>query len=252
MGEKFDEISRKWWFYILIFFLTFMFPTIAEIPFEPVNTSIVILEVLQYALVPYESFAWIFHILTILLVIILLKIPEKGIKMMYFYFGVNFALIAFMQNIANTPTYGRTIVLGNMFLSLLLSVMMIWSGVIVKYEQTEIPKWKWWAAILALFSFWSPMGPTGEPDLNPIFLLTSTYGLAICFTIPVAIFLITLFHPKVPRAQFRVLCIIGLYFGIMNVIGPLTMPGYPIWIVILHLPLLFLSIYGIILEKNTA
>lgn len=252
MNEKLDEISKKWWFYALIFFLTFMLPTIAEISFDPATTSIVISEVLQYSLRPYEPYAWIFHVLTILVVALLIKSPEKGIKVMYFYFGINFALIAFMQNIANTPTYGRTIVLGNMFLSLLLSAMMIWSSFKVKYEKIEIPKWKWWAAILAVFSFWSPMTPTGEMDLNPLFLLTSTYGLAICFTIPVAIFLISLFHPKIPRGPFRILSVVGLYFGIMNVIGPLTMPGYPIWLVILHLPLLFLSIYGIILEKKTA
>ncbi len=246
-----DVLSRKWWFYAIIFFLTFMFYPVTEIPFDPANTSLVILEVLQYALKPYESFAWIFHILTILVVTLLIKMPEKGLKVMYFYFGVNFGLIAFMQNIADTPTYGQTIVLGNMFLSLILSAMMIWSGLKVKYEKVDIPKWKWGASILAIFSFWSPMSPTGEPDLNPLFLLTSTYGLAICFTIPVAIFLISMFHPMVPRAQFRILSVVGLYFGIMNVIGPLTMPGYPFWIVILHLPLLLLSIYGIILEKIT-
>jgi len=70
----------------------------------------------------------------------------------------------------------------------------------------------------------------------------------------VIIALLTLIYPKVNMYVFRTTSFVGLILGLLNAMSFLIMPGYTLWNLILHTPLIFISIYGllipILVKKN--
>jgi hypothetical protein len=68
-----------------------------------------------------------------------------------------------------------------------------------------------------------------------------------CPTAPVVIALLTLIYPSVNKPLLRVTSFVGLIIGLFNVMSFFVMPGYPLWLLILHTPLIFISLYGLLL-----
>ena len=207
--------------------------------------------VLRESLTPYIWLAPAFHLATIVLIILLWKLNTKVAKYFYAYLAVNFVFIAFAQNITVNEKFGFVIISNNMLHILLVGIL--WIPAIFQHENefaaVKLEKWRFWALPLAILAFWVPMTLLGQPDFNPILLLTSEYGLAFCFTAPVMIYILTLYYPNIYKPAYRFLCIVGAYIGLLNLIGPLIIQGYPLWVAILHIPLFTISIYGLTLEK---
>jgi hypothetical protein len=172
-------------------------------------------------------------------------------KYFYAYLAVNFVFIAFAQNITFNEQFGFVILFNNLLQILLVGIL--WIPAIFRLEDefvvVEREKWRFWAVPLVILAFWVPMTVLGQPDFNPMLFLTSQYGLAFCFTAPVMIYILTLYYPNVYKPAYRFLCIVGVYFGLLNLSGPLIISGYPVWVAILHIPLFTISIYGLALEK---
>jgi hypothetical protein len=200
---------------------------------------------------PYIWLAPAFHLATIVLIILLWKLNTKVAKYFYVYLAVNFVFIAFAQNITVNEKFGFVIISNNLLHILLVGIL--WVPAIFQHENkfvaVKLEKWRFWAVPLAILAFWVPMTLLGQPDFNPILLLTSEYGLAFCFTAPVMIYILTLYYPNIYKPAYRFLCIVGAYMGLLNLIGPLIIQGYPLWVAILHIPLFTISIYGLALEK---
>lgn len=207
--------------------------------------------VLRESLVPYLWLAPVFHLATIVLVILLWKLKTKAVKYFYAYLAVNFVFIAFAQNITFNEKFGFVIISNNLLHILLVGIL--WIPAIFRHENefepVKLEKWRFWAVPLAILAFWVPMTVLGQPDFNPLLFLTSEYGLAFCFTAPVMIYILTLYYPTIYKPAYRFLCIVGTYIGLLNLSGPLIISGYPLWVAILHVPLFTISIYGLVLEK---
>lgn len=79
------------------------------------------------------------------------------------------------------------------------------------------------------------------PDFDPLLLLTSPgYGLSFCMTTPVILCLLTFFYPRVNE-------FVGIIYGLWNMfsfLDPRTQ-----WLGVLHFPLLFISIYALVLPR---
>lgn len=99
----------------------------------------------------------------------------------------------------------------------------------------------------AFLAFWFPMNVEASPNFNPSLLLTSSFGVMFCPTTPVVIALLTLIYPNVNKPVFMVTSFVGLVIGLFNVMSFFVMPGYPLWLLILHTPLIFISLYGLLL-----
>jgi hypothetical protein len=99
----------------------------------------------------------------------------------------------------------------------------------------------------AVLAFWFPYGPGLLPDFNPLLLLTSDFGVLFCPTTPVVLALLTLMYPQVHRRVLTVTSLVGLLIGLFNALAVFTMPGYTLWMLFLHTPLLFISVYGLII-----
>jgi len=126
----------------------------------------------------------------------------------------------------------------------IIGVYWIWEIIVKQNDFTlpKIPYWKYLVIPFAILSFWSPI----ELQFKPIYLLTSDYGISFCFTAPVILAILSLYHPKVNIAVLRVTSFVGLFLGILN----LTYIFYDgiLWLIILHIPLFVISIYCIVLS----
>lgn len=253
MGKKDENVPRrmglellaqKWWFYLLLTILYFIPPYTSK-GYNPEETQNVVLEVLGHSLQSYVWLAPLFHIITIGLVVCLIIFRDRITRIFSAYVGINFLFIAFIQPIAVTDKYGLGVLVGGIICFSIVGIFWIWEAIVKKNDLTspEIPLWKLWVIPLAVLAFWAPL----EPEFNPIYLLTSYYGLAFCLTTPVVLAILTFYHPKVNIATLRVTSFMGILLGILNI--SLVFTGANIWISgVLHVPLLTISIYGFILS----
>ncbi len=102
---------------------------------------------------------------------------------------------------------------------------------------------------LVVLAFWSPIGPDLNLDLSPILLFTSSFGVMYCPTTPFIVAILTLIYPTVNILILRVTSFVGLFIGIFNVMSYFLMPGYTLWNLILHVPLVTISAYGLLLAN---
>jgi hypothetical protein len=91
------------------------------------------------------------------------------------------------------------------------------------------------------------MSAEAGPDFSPSLLLTSSFGVMFCPTAPVVIALLTLIYPNVNKQVLIVTSFVGLIIGFFNLLSFFVMPGYSLWLLILHMPLIFISLYGLML-----
>ena len=85
------------------------------------------------------------------------------------------------------------------------------------------------------------------PDFNPLLLLTSDFGVMFCPTAPLIIALMTLFYPHIDMRLLRVTSLAGFLIGCFNILSAFIMPGYTLWMLFLHTPLILISFYGLLL-----
>lgn len=244
-------LTSKWWFYLLLFLIPLLVPPYTSKPLAYGQVEELMGIVIREALEPYDWLAPAFHLATILLVILLWKFNLKVSRYFYVYLAVNFVFMALAQNITFNEEFGFVVIFNNLLHILLVGIL--WVPAIFRHENDFVPsemeKWRFWAVPLAILAFWAPMDALGKPDFSQMLLLMSAYGLAFCFTAPVMIFILTLYYPNIYKPAYRFLCVVGAYIGLLNLSGPLTIPEYPLWVAILHIPLFTISIYGLALER---
>ena len=98
-------------------------------------------------------------------------------------------------------------------------------------------------------SIWRGYLETIKPDFNPIYLFTNQAGLAFCMMTPVYLAILILYYPKVNIPTLRITALSGITIGFWNmVVNFLIKPDILWWNGVLHLPLVFISIYALILS----
>jgi len=233
--------------FVLLFLCTFL-PPITSKPFHPQEISLVIGEVITQTSVAYLWLSPLVHVSTLVLLFLLYKYGKKIGRVADLFFGLLFLFFAFGQHIAVIERYGLAIVTGNLVMISVVGLFWIAEAFRPKNEYVfqRLPAWRYWVVPFAFFAFWFPVTDT-TPDFNPILLLTSAYGVAFCPTTPVIIALLTLIYPRVNIGLLRVTSFVGLLIGLFNAMSLFTMPGYNLWIFTLHIPLIVISLYGLII-----
>ncbi len=243
---------RKWvnpFIYLLLILGAFL-PILTVIPSAPWDRPSVVLEVLLSSAALYTLPLRVFlHILTLVLLVLLILYGQKVGRLLAGYFGSLFLFHAFTQNIATTPTYGFAILTGNL---VIIAIVGIFWFIEAYQQQTDytfrqLPLWRYWVIPFVILAFWFPVGPSLLPDFNPLLLLTSDFGVMFCPTAPLIIALLTLFYPQVDLRLLRVTSLAGLLIGSFNILSAFIMPGYTLWMLFLHTPLILISIYGLVL-----
>lgn len=240
---SFESLSRKWWFYLLLV-IFFFIPIYATKGYDYGNVNAVILDLLKSSSETYKVVAPFFHIATVIIVILLIIFKNKVRQVFNIYVCISFFFFAFAQGVFFTDKYGVAIMGSYVIIFSIVAIYWIWEIIAKQNDFTlyKIPYWKYWVVPFAFFSFWSPI----ELEFKPIYLLTSDYGIAFCFTAPVILAILSLYHPRINIAVLRVTSFVGLFIGILN-ITYIFLDGIW-WLIVLHIPLFVISLYCFILS----
>jgi len=248
-----DLITRKWWFLLVFTLIGTLTPPIVTKGYDPSKTGEIILYILENALIKYCSPLYpVFKIIPVILIFALILLGNSVSRVFSLYAGINYLLFAFLQGIAITDKYGFGVVTGNFILMILVAIFWFWEAIINKNNFTprKPPITRYWVAPLAFLAFWYPINlETGELDFNLAYLFTNPAGLAFCAMTPVYLGILTLYYPEVNIVTLRVTSLLGTIIGFWNLVVNFLIEPYKLWWNgVLHLPLVFISIYALILS----
>jgi len=248
--SKLEQITRKWWFF-LIFVLIQFIPPYASKGYKIEEWGNVIQHALGNAIVYKHSEVYpIFQVIAILSLIGILFFQNKLAPVFSIYASISYVLFAIGQSIAITEKYGVSICTINFVMFLIVAGFWAWEAVVPRNDYTlrKLPIWRYWVVPLAVIAFWAPAS-RGKPDFNPVYLFTSGSGLAFCLMTPVYVGLLSLYWPRVNLATLRVTSLVGLIIGLYNMhVNFIISPSTHWWNGVLHIPLLVISLYGLILS----
>jgi len=204
--------------------------------------------------VAYLWLSPIVHLITVTLIFALYIYGLKAGRIVDAFFAILFLFIAFSNHIAVTDTYGLAVITGNLVPVLIVGLFWVWEVYKPQnnYLLEKLPAWRYWVLPFAFLAFWSPIDAQLNPDFNPMLLLNSSFGVMFCPTTPVVIALLSLIYPRVGIYVLRITSFVGLTIGLFNVLSYFIMPGYTLWNLVLHTPLIFISIYGLLIPTLVA
>lgn len=251
--RKLEWLTGRWWFILVFVLLGFIVPPYASKGYEYSETGTVIQHILGNSLLHDVSPLYpIFKILPILLIISIFFFRNRVTRLFSFYAGITYILFVFLQGISITKEYGLGIVTGNVVMLLIVAAFWFWEAKMGKNDFTprKFSIWNYWALPLAFLAFWFPLNlETMKPDFNPIYLFANPAGLAFCMMTPVYLSILILYYPKVNIPTLRITALSGITIGFWNmVVNFLIKPDILWWNGVLHLPLVFISIYALILS----
>jgi hypothetical protein len=234
---------------LVVLLICSFLPVLTASPFPQQDSSLVIKEVLMKTSVAYLWLSPIVHVFTMVLLVALYLYGSRMGRIVGFFFAILFLFIAFSNHIAVTETYGLAVVTGNLVTILIVGLFWVWEVYRPQnnYVFERLPAWRYWVLPFAFLAFWSPMDAQLNPDFNPLLLLNSSFGVMYCPTTPVIIALLTLIYPRVNTYVLRTTSFVGLIMGLFNVMSYFIMPGYTLWNLVLHTPLIFISLYGLLI-----
>jgi len=252
---KLESITRRWWFFLLLILLQFV-PPYASKGFEPAETGMVSIEILTHSLVfsYLPSTFPIFKIIPIILVISIVFLKNAVTRTFSVYTGITYILFAFLLNIAVTEKYGLGIIPSYIVMFSLVAAFWFWEATIQGNDFTPRKQslWKYWVIPAAFLAFWFPYNISESsmvPDFNPIYILTNEAGLTFCSMTPVYLAILTLYHPRINVATLRVTSLVGVIIGFYNVLANFILYASLLWWNgVLHIPLLTISVYGLVLS----
>lgn len=235
--------------YALLVLSSFL-PSITEVPHDPQQTGAVIAAVLSVSSIAYTWLSPLFHVATLLLLVGTYYRKQIG-RILSFFFGVTLLFAAVTQHIAYTQDYGLAIITSNLVLMSIVAAFWFAEAYKPKNEYVfgKLRAWRYWVIPFMILAFWFPISATLEPDFSLLLLLTSTYGIMFCPTVPVMLGLLTLAYPRVDKRLLTMTGLAGLIIGFWNATGVFLIPGYTYWMAFLHTPLILISAYSLLIGR---
>lgn len=250
-----EFITRKWWFIVGFILLDVLLPPIVTKGYDPSRMGEIIPDIILHSLLTSDclsSLYPIFKILPIILVLALIFTGNRFSRIFSLYAGINYILFAVLQSISITDTYGFAVVTGNFILMLVVAISWFWEVAVNKNDFTprKINLIRLWVVPLAFLAFWYPLNlESMKPDFNLSYIFTNPVGLAFCNMTPVYLALLVLYYPRVNIVTLRITSLLGVIMGFWNVLVNFFFNFDTFWwFGVLHLPLVFISIYALILS----
>jgi hypothetical protein len=245
-----EKLSKKWWFYAILFLSQLLIPPIATKNFDISKWGEIIRVSLGRSIIN-SLFAYniYFQLIAIIMLICLFIFKNRIKKIFNVYVILSYILFAFGQNIAITESYGLSVITINVIMFLLVAYVWLIELIDGKndYSFSNL-HWKYsWMILFALFAFWCPINSASlQIDFHPKYFLINNSSLALCLMTPVFLTIMTLNLPNVNFTTYRITAVIGLIIGVYNMFN-FSNPSL-IWIGVLHIPLLLISLYAFILS----
>jgi hypothetical protein len=248
--------TRRWWFFVGLIVLQFLIAPFASKNFDFSKWGDIISYTFGHALFYACKPAFpVFQVIAIAVFLLLPILRNKVRVLLSLHAGLSYVLFAVLQNVAIAPKYGLSIVTINIVMFPLVAATWFWEAVVQRndFSPRRQPFWKYLVIPPAIFAFWLPINwETGGPGFNPVNLVTSGSALTFCMMTPVYVAALVFFYPRVNMLTLRVTSVVGVIIGLYNVVPKLMFRIYSTWWDgVLHLPLLGLSIAGLILSIKT-
>jgi len=244
-------LERKKLLFLIILLLSFFIPPFTSVSVPAEDSSLVIRDVLIQTSVAFLWFSPVVHVAVVILFIALFQFGSRVGRIADAFFGILFIFLAISNHVAVTESYGFTVIIGNLIPILMVGLFWLWEVLKSQNEYVfqRLPVWRYWVLPFAFLSFWFPINVDLSPNFSPLLLLTSQFGVMYCPTTPVIIALLTLIYSRVNKFLLLVTSLVGFIMGLFNAISLFTMPGYTLWNFILHIPLILISIYGLLITR---
>jgi hypothetical protein len=252
---RLEWITRRWWFFLL-FLLLQIVPPYAAKGYDWSETGMVTGEILsrsfEFSSSVLRPILPVFKIVPILLIVLIRVLGNRVARPFSIYVALNYVLVALVQSIAVTESYGLGIIVINLVMFFLVALFWAWEAVVQKNDLSpqKLPIWRYWVVPFAFLAFWYPVNPnTMMPDFSLTHLFANLAGLTFCMMTPVYLAILTLYHPRVNRATLRVTSLVGFIIGLYNMLVNFVLaPDTLWWNGILHIPLVVISIYSFVLS----
>jgi len=243
--------GKKFLLLFVALFLCVFLPTYTSVPYEQQDMMLVIRDVFVQTSVAYLWLSPAIHLATIILIIAISRYGNKTSRIADAFIGILFLLMAFSNHMAITEDYGFTVITGNVVQIAVVGLFWLWDAWKPRNEFVfqRLALWRYWVIPFAILAFWSPINADLSPNFSPLLFLTSSFGVMFCPTTPVVIALLTLIYPRVNGYVLGVTSFVGFIIGLFNAMSLLLMPGYSVWNFVLHLPLIFISLYGLLISR---
>ncbi len=250
-----ESVTRRWWFLAIFVLINLMIPPIVSKGIDLSKTGEVLDYILRHSLFASDSLSSlypVFKILPMALAIALVFLGNRISRYLSLYAGITYILFAVLQYVAVTDRFGFGILSGHFVLTLIVACFWFWEVAINRndFSARKIPIIRYWVIPLAFLAFWYPLNlESMKPDFDLSYILANPAGLAFCSMTPVYLGILTLYHPSVNIATLRITSLLGVIVGFWNLLVNFLMsPVMLWWDGVLHLPLVFISVYALTLS----
>jgi len=255
--ERWERVTRRWWFFLLLGLIQFLIPPYVSKGFEWAQIGELTGHILQNSLMMgWAGIYPLFQAMAMAFVLGILLFRNRIGKIFSVYAALSYLLFAVGQSISITEEYGTAVLTLNVVMFVFVASFWLWEAFLGRndFSARSRPKWKYWVALPAFFAFWFPLNwNTLGPDFNPVYLVTSGSALTFCMMTPVFLAVLTIFHPHINLITLRVTALIGVIIGFYNMLSNFVLqPALLWWNGALHIPLVVLSVYGLILSFRKA
>jgi hypothetical protein len=248
-----SRIATQWWLYVLLTLLLFV-PSYTTRPLAPQDIPQLVIEVLSHPLAYSAPLVFpLVKLMTLAMIVLVITWPQRFTSSLYGFVALQFLVIAVLQNLAITQTYGFAILTGNVIVGLLISGLFAWAALRTKQplQFGRLPWWRYWVVPVATLAFWFPANTSlasPTPDFSLARLFANEAGLTFCMMLPVYLALLSLASAGVEPALLRIVGWLGALVGLLNVSEFFMNASYGWWMGILHVPLLAISVYVFVLS----
>ena len=243
------------WFKIILTFMVFI-PNFTQIPYNQADTTSAISSVMTHPLI--VSIEWLLPIFKLLLLgaaVAPFIMKSKAEKALLYYYAAILAVVGLFQNMARTENYGFIWLIGNTVIEFTVLAFCIYDLVGGKTNilKGEFSRSRIWIIPLMLLAFLMPYSISNTNAAIPAFPVNMLYneaGVTYCMITPVVIGTMLLFSKGVYKPTLSIVSYVGLLFGLLNAMTWFAMQSESWWMGILHLPLLIISIYGLVVAHR--
>jgi len=163
--------------------------------------------------------------------------------------SINYFISGILQNISISDKYGFAITISTLFLTLFAAGAWIFEVYSNQNDFAKSPQARRLLVFvpIALLAVWQPINPsTLKLDFNPVYFLTSGSSLTFCMMTVISLSVLLAYYPNINRTTLMITSIVGFLIGIGNLwLEFIHLPDL-FWVGILHLPLVFISLTGVL------
>jgi len=247
-----EVLTRKWWFYGLIFLTCFIPPwssykvqSFSELK-QLVEYIAEFLIAKKLVLVPYMPY---FHLAMLLIFGALFIWKNRFGKAFSVITGLHFLVILYMQTGAITDKYGLVFYPNAFIMMFSMALGWIWESFIRKIDFSfkKIQPRHYLLIAAAVFSFWNP---DRAGDYRLILFMTSTSPIAFCMITTIYLALMCVLYPRVNLPLFRISSYISILIGIVTLGMGFFMdpPARGRYWTLLHTPMVGVAVYSFVLS----